>query len=214
MANQVKVPKKVYRFFKEKSHLEDFLRGNVWLSTFKACRKYENEAQGDKFEASRVTVIDNIQGPFDSVIKSEFSNGTGMPINLGENARIENLTIQETIRDGYLICTTLAFEPEKMEKDFGKYCVEINSPELFLNLIATKIKSKVKMHQIGMSNILYTSFEYANQNIPDFLVPFYKLEKYEYQKEYRFLFIPEDNFNLTPFSINVPEISYLCRIIK
>jgi hypothetical protein len=214
MDNCEKIPKKVYRFFKEKSHAEDFIKGNVRLSTFKACRNYENEEQGDKFEASRVNVIKNIQGPYDSVIKSGFSNTNGTPINLGKDARIENLTIQEVIRDGYLFCTTLDYNPQLMEKDFGKYCVEISDPENFLKLIADKMRTLKKMYQIGMCNILYTTHEYANQNVPDFLVPFYKLERYKQQKEYRFLFMPEDNFNLAPFNLYVPEIVKLCKVIQ
>ena len=74
MTKIAKTPEFVYRFFKELSHAQALLNGQVWLSTLNTCRQYENNAQGDQLEATRVISHGSFQGPFNSVLDGGFTN--------------------------------------------------------------------------------------------------------------------------------------------
>jgi hypothetical protein len=215
MTKIAKTPEFVYRFFKELSHAQALLNGQVWLSTLNTCRQYENNAQGDQLEATRVISHGSFQGPFNSVLDGGFTNSVGFPIHLGPAARIENLVTHEKLRDGYLICATHAFAPDKLNKDFGEFCVQISKPEAFMTAIANKLRSEREMEQIGMANVWYATHEEAIQKkLPDHLVPFHKVESYQYQKEFRFLFVPKNTFNLEPCILEVPEVISHCSLVK
>jgi len=75
------IPTVVYRFFQKEWQATAFLSGNVWISTIKKCREYEDSERGDKEEAHEIIKSGYLQG--DSNDLNFVKNSKTMGVEIG-----------------------------------------------------------------------------------------------------------------------------------
>ncbi len=126
--------KSVYRFFMKENEAEALTRGQVWISTLKTCRNYENPEQGDPQEAYETYSSGYIKGDGNDPDFVARALKSGIYIDPScRGGTIDNCSETTYIVDSYILCTTKVFSPEKLSDTFGRYCVEITDPLLFLS---------------------------------------------------------------------------------
>lgn len=200
----------IYRILSDIQYIEDFfVNGNIYLSSFKNFKKYEDEMQGDRTEGH------NLVGGFNGKDSSQYVSYEG-----GVNA--------------YVLCTTNSLN-ENVIKDFkGVGAIKIKDSVNFGKEIARKlpfVNTGIGGNCIyGDSKVLILENEQNDvfQNI-DFKDPisikneltqitlgvemFMKHTKYEHQQEHRLLWFSDVQID-NGIVIHCPEaIKYCDKII-
>lgn len=210
-------PYAVYRFMREESHVESMLQGNVYLSTLEACRRYENEERGDRYEGYSLYSSGIVSGlgsePHMRTVGSRLGVELG-PDTMGHFAWCSSRT---RLSDSYVLCTTDRFSTS-MFKDFGNYCVEISCLPDFYMLMSKLLKEN---HNIGhglAGYALYKDRWYEGLDPPPeppTSVVLLKPERYKHQKEYRFSWNPVPNRrDLTPLTVSSDKLKPFFRRIS
>ncbi|WP_459694485.1 hypothetical protein, partial [Achromobacter xylosoxidans] len=70
---------------------------------------------------------------------------------------IQNCRSFKQLADGFVLCTTLEFQPENLNDTFGNYCVEISNVEEFFGLITKKLKGLLPIKLGAMWVVRYGS---------------------------------------------------------
>lgn len=205
----------VYRFFQEDWQADALVKGEVWLSTLEACRSYEHPEQGDSDEASETYYSGHAVGGSNDADFVEIARRTGIHIGPGcSNITISNNTRVTKLPDAYVLCMTKEYIAGNLEGTFGKYCVEITNPRQFFIDVSEQLQTITKLNEGVAGFVIYQNRHFTGLENPPGPIGFVKPpDKYEMQKEFRFLWIPENANNLTPFSLSCPKVRGLCKRI-
>jgi len=210
--NARKVVPHVYRYFDKEHHAEAFARGDIFVSTLKRCREYEDPLQGDREEAfERYNTGRTITGNGSDPAFVAMAAKAG--IHIGPDSR--NITISNNSRtsclhDAYVLCTTLRpFEGGELES-FGKYCVRINDvggfhSKLTKNLLLASDIGKSVRGEIIYKERFYKEFE-SSPGLIGFVKP---PDKYSNQREYRFLWYVPEGTNVIGKVVHCPAIAQM-----
>lgn len=126
-------------------------------------------------------------------------------IILEDGARI---VAHSNSQDLYIYCMTSEYSPSVM-KEFGcDACLEIVRPTEFFQAISRKIRYKAKFSGLGAINYMDKTTHYTQPHTMHPAVM--KDVKYEYQKEWRVIWVP-DQTPRQPIFINVPRAIRHCR---
>lgn len=207
----------IYRFFDDATYADEFVKGNIKISTLEACRGYEDELQGDSHEAKHTyfvgeTPVSSDSDNFQSVAKNlgfkieTFGNGVGT---------ISNCQNIKTIEDAFVLCTTRSDTSEMLQGTFGQYCVEISSPKRLFTLITRELRRKTDIRQAARGDIIYENPRYSgSESAPGPLGFVKRRDKYSHQKEYRFLWTLKNREKIEPFVISIPNARNICKRIR
>lgn len=212
--------KSIYRFFRNAEEADALAQGNVWLSTLKKCREYENPEQGDPEEAHETYNSGYAVGGSDDPRFMEISRRSGaIHFEPGCNVRlsggiINDCTSRRSLPNAYVLCTTIDFLPENLSYTFGKYCVEITDPRQFFISVSESLERRAPISKAAAGKIIYKDRHYAGMESPPGPIGFVKPpDPYASQKEFRFLWIPKGSSSLTPFLLGCPKVKDLCKRI-
>ena len=205
----------VYRYFPEEWQANALVNGHVWLSTLEACRQHEDPHRGDRREGtetyhSGVAVGDSGDPDFVKV-----AGRIGLRVGPGcTNNTVRYCTISRTLPDAYVLCTTMKRFPQELKTSFGKYCVEITKPTFFFYHVSAQLGSVGKFRQAAAGPVLYRDQTYVGLQDPPGEIGFVKSpDKYQGQKEFRFIWIPENSIGLAPFSLTCTNVKPFCQRI-
>lgn len=204
----------VYRFFQKEEHADALVNGHIWLSTIERCRAYEDAEQGDKWEASLNVGLSMISGGGNDHDFVSSAKSIGVRVEPeAEHMIITNSRSEYLVNDGYVLCATTHFSEEVRDK-FGKYCVEIQNPFVFAELVSHHLSIDENITYSYHGKINYGERTFVDRNPPSTHIGFIKPPfPYAYQKEYRFLYIPDENKNLKPRIVYCPLLENICRKI-
>lgn len=207
--------KPIYRFFPEKWQAEALCKGNVWVSTLETCRTYEDPLQGDAEEATHNYNSGHIFGDMSNPDFAKIASRSRISVDQGaRDITISNNTYIQKLPDALVLCTTKEFSPEKLSDTFGNYCVKISNPIEFFMRTSIKLNERVKIKQGVMGKIQYNERFYTGLDVPPGPIGFVKpSDRYSSQKEFRFLWLPEDNSTIEPFLLECPNVADLCSEI-
>lgn len=205
----------VYRFFQEEWQAEALVNGGVWLSTLETCRTYEHPEQGDPGEAQETYYSGHITGDGDDPEFVEMARRSGVSVGPGSrNITISNCTRRSSIPDAYVLCTTLHFNPAKMNDTFGNFCVEITDPARFFIAVSNEMQKIFHIREGAAGRVIYRDRHYTGLEKPPGPIGFVKpADIYAPQKEFRMLWIPQNNAGLEPRLIDCPQVKDFCKRI-
>lgn len=210
----------LYKYLPKK-YLEAFLsRGSLKIGTLYEYRKTEayGEVIGDKNEGLHKTELflpggGEIDLASASPEAEYFRKHVLRPDQRDAKVKIilENgarLIAHSNSEDLYIYCMTSEYSPGVM-KEFGcDACLEIFRPREFFNAISRKIRHKAKFN--GLDPIQYMN-KTTHYKSPHTIHPAVMKDiEYEYQKEWRAIWIP-DKSRREPLYINVPRAIRHCR---
>jgi hypothetical protein len=196
----------IYRILSDIQYVEDFFEsGNIYLSSFKNFKKYEDEMQGDKTEGH------NLVGGFDGKDSSQYVSYDG-----GVNA--------------YVLCTTNSLKENVIKNFKGVGAIKIKDSVNFGKEIARKLSfvntgiegdciygySKVQILE-NEQNKVFQNIDFKNpvsikeelSQITLGVEMFMKHKKYEHQQEHRLLWFSEVQIN-SGIIIHCPEVIKYC----
>ena len=208
--NARKIITTVYRYFDNEDHAAAFARGEVFISTLKRCREYENPLQGDheegfeRYNTGR-TITGNGSDPAFVAMAARAGIRIGPSsgsVTLTNNQRVSRL------HDAYVLCTTMgAFCGDRLEA-FGKYCVKINDVGKFHSKLTKSLALVSNISETARGEIIYRERSYKEFEDSPGLIGFVKpSDKYSNQKEYRFLWYVPVGVNISGLVISCPDIS-------
>ncbi len=206
-------PKKVYRLFKEKWQAECFLKGDIWLSTLEECRNYENSEQGDPNEGKQVHLVSSVSGSPAEPRIQEIARRQG--IEIGTSGGGGSISISQNVHtsvheNSYLLCTSKVYN-ERLKDVFGQYVVEITDVYEFNSRLSFSLFDQFKIFQGMAGEVQYTKQTYLDlEPIPKREIFLIKDNRYEYQKEFRFVWRAHKPM-IKPFLFSCPSLSYLCK---
>lgn len=205
----------IYRFFPEKWQAESLCKGKVWISTLETCRQYEHPLQGDPNEATHTYKSGHIVGGSHDPAFIEMAARSGIHIGEGcSNITISNCINTQRLPDAYVLCTTRDFNPRNLSDTFGNYCVKISNPLEFFKRVSVRLNVISSIKEGGMGLVKYNSRTYTGLQSPPGPIGFVKpSDQYSSQKEFRFLWIPQNSNPMMPFLLECPEVSELCHQI-
>lgn len=211
----VESPDKVYRFFKDSIHADALASGKVWLSTLETCRTYEDPLQGDPHEATHEYNSGYALGGSNDEAFKLIAARSGIHIGPGcSNITINNCTAVQKLPDAYVLCTTEHFKPENLGDTFGRYCVEITNPPEFFRRLTAALSRLVSIQQGAFGRVIYQERRYVGLQDPPGPIGFVKPpDRYQDQREVRFLWTLSTNAKLDPFLLDAPDCAGLCRRI-
>lgn len=201
--------KTVYRYMNDEDHINQFLKGRIRISTLEACRSYENQEMGDKEEAQEVYTVNYMASGDPNFFKKSEKLRLFLPCAPG--SVIENCSVINHLPNGFLICTTNRRDDEKFSKDFGRFCIKINDSERFFQIVTQAIRKKFDLLGGHHEKVTYQAQKYSDDELPPGKIGFVKRTRYQWQDEYRFLWLPNNSDIGTHLLIDVPEIKYLCE---
>ncbi len=202
----------IYRFFQKESYAEAFSQGKIRLSTLESCRGYEDPRQGDKKEGVQAHMV-SMNG---SIHKKDVRHGVTMmnlPVMSNSHYSISDTVVHRYIPDAYVLCTTETYEPSNMSGTFGDYCVKIEIPEVFFNIVTMRLEMELGPMFAKFANVEYKiDFESMSDEGLGFTK---EPDQYADQKEVRMLWLPSIRQKIKPsFTIDCPEVSELCKVIS
>lgn len=201
--------KTVYRYMDDKKNLESFLEGKIRISTLGACRAYENQEKGDCDEGKEVYRVSQMTDEDPNFHKK--ANKLGMSFEACYGTTITNCRSETYLPNGFVLCATARRDDEKFSKDFGEFCLKINDGERFFQLVSRAIREKYDLLGGHHEKVIYNPQYYEDDELPPGKIGFVKRPKYEWQEEYRFLWLPKD-LNIEKFlMVDVPDIKHLCE---
>ena len=207
----------MYRFFLQKNHAEDLVKGNVFISTLGECRKHEDPMRGDRHEGELTYHMPGrMTGGSDDKDFVTMAARGGVGIGPGcKNMTVGNLTRGYRLPDAFVLCTTNIYQPKSLGENFGGYCVEISKPTEFFHKVTSALRSKFPCESGSFGDVTYKDQVYFGLDDPPGLIGFVKRpDIYAYQKEFRFLWVPVSKNKIEPFLLECPEIIGMCRLIR
>lgn len=206
----------VYRYFSEAIHADALVRGEVWISTLDACRKYEKMGRGDPDEGTLNYRLTHLVGDYETPGFLEMTARAGIVVDAKEvsNLQFTNCRSTEKIEDAFVICAT-----ERMaattSATFGPYCVEIRRPVKFFELVTNQLARMRPVKTGWFDRVTYAAREYIDSSDPPAPAGFLKApDVYADQREIRLLWLPTQTVtDLKPFTMTVAGVSRLCRRI-
>lgn len=205
------------RFFETKHFAEEFMRGNIFMSSLESFRKLESEdgdtARGDCAEGviAQYCPSQSIIQIGDIIIPSE---DIAAPIRLDDtHFKYRNACCMHAIRTPNRKHTIDEFKshfilPESIQK-FGDHIVLINNAPEFIKRFSTACRS----HKFwGKANFVkYLPNDHYGY-IPNADRGFTKSDRYAYQQEYRLL-IDRDVRTSEPYIFNIGTIQDITQYI-
>lgn len=192
-------PKVVYRFFPAEEHADALIKGRVWVSTLETCRAFEDRQRGDKDEGTSKYNSGTATGDSADTLLQFISTRAGIYIGPScSNITVSNNTRKTRIPDGWLLCATERYAPDRME-GFGKFCVEIQQADEFFRRLTALIGSEYAISEALHGPVLYASREFRFTDPQPGPLGFVKpVDDYEQQQEYRMLWQPKDSSSIQP----------------
>ena len=207
--SQIKYEKKtIYRYMHEEEYIDMFAEGKIKVSTLDNCRKYENQEQGDSEEAKETFVVSHMTEKDPNFHKK--ANQLGMSFGNCSNVTITNCTSTNHLPNGFIICTTSRRDDEKFAKDFGRFCVKINDADKFFALVNNEIQKEFKLLGGDHKRVVYREQNYKDDELPPGKIGFVKRQKYTWQEEYRFLWLPHNFNQCETLYLDIPALKNLC----
>lgn len=202
------VPQQVFRFFDEEDYAEQFLRGEIYMSTISACRKAEDAERSDPDEASMLydsgdlTIKDSDMDPDAAHVFASMDIHVDPGVRV-TNMKIENGRSERRLTDAWVICTTLNHAPDKMS-GFGKFCIRINRPDYFFHLVSGALADERTIVEGQYGAVVYSDRRYRGRgNSPGPILFVKPPDKYVHQAEFRFGWLPPlPGEQLTPFKLS------------
>jgi len=206
-------PLELFRFFDKAEYADDFVRGQVWISTLEACRGYEKAGQGDKGEGT----MSYWHGPvshghphFETVAQRMGLQG------LGHGSAMAFNTVSWFVPDAFVLCCTRRYDPAGMSGTFGRHCVRIHYPLFVLERLAAAIEERRELARFFMGPIQYSDRHFRDTQPPP--APHAALIKpsdgYVHQQEERMIWLPANRAEkLAPFKLIGPALSDFCERI-
>lgn len=208
--SQIQHEKKVvYRYMHEEKYINMFAEGKIKVSTLEACRNYDNQEQGDREEAKETFVVTHMTDQDPNFHKK--ANKLGMSFEACSNITITNCTSINHLPDGFVICTTARRDDDKFSKDFGGFCVKINDVNQFFALISKEIEKQFQLLNADHKRVVYREQNYKDDELPPGKIGFVKRPKYEWQEEYRFLWLPKEFSQCQTLYLDIPDLKNLCE---
>ena len=212
------------RVFGEKSHAEEFLRGQVRAGTLRSYRELEDESRSDPMEG----VFDSSQ--FDGLkITLRASNGythtlsheTGerMKMAIGWAERFNVLCTTESYVDTEWVVPAERYDeviaryvhiPEAVMR-FGDFAVCIHQPHEFEERV------KAAAGRLGVSmdcgSVTYGRHPMPNLGMRDVALIFRKREQYKYEREFRFAFESPHKVE-GPLVLDVGDLNDIAQLLR
>jgi hypothetical protein len=215
--NSRKQISEVYRYFDNEEHAEAFVRGDIFVSTLKRCREYEDPLQGDREEGFEryntgrsITRNGSDRAFVELAAKAAIIvDPNALKVTLVNNERTT------VLHDAYVLCTTLGFSEEQLTNTFGKYCVSIKSLATFHSRLTKSLGAHADLLNSSRGKIIYKERFYTGFEDSPGLIGFVKPpDKYAPQMEYRFLWnVPVGN-EISAVVIHCPDVAQLLTRIK
>lgn len=204
---------RVYRYFPTEEYAADFVRGQVWLTTFAECRGYEDRHRGDPSEGTQQHGFGLIAGHgHDPAFRVQAAT---RGIEVGSQARdvtIENIHTIDVLPNAWLLCASLEDKPDAM-REFGAFCVKIVQPFQFAERVAECLSRQVGLKEAKTGPVHYRSVVFGETERPAGHAEFVKNTSYEWQKEYRMMFRSVNAREVYPRVFECPDArTYLRRI--
>ncbi len=183
----------VFKYFKEKSFKDDYLNGKIRLGTLNYYRGIENEKQGDVLEGIskyKVPYQEFDKTAWDEVIKVQPQFAQLVEVAEGGTVIMRDCETESYCHDEYIVCATTVRNDDYFKEDFGEFCIKIEQPDFFCDLVADQLCLKFKKDIRYINKpVSYTKVELTNflqQQDPVFTKP--KIP-YEGQNEFRFFWL-------------------------
>lgn len=207
-SHEIGTPKSafLYRCFPEKEYANDFVKGRIYISTFEACRRYENDWQGDPGEGTLTHVVDQLRGNSGDQKFERVASSLGIEIGPGCTGVRVSGSVGHRIENAYVLCLTENPPTEEMREKFGRFCVRINSPLPFFNAVSAEMSKVCKTEQSHFGVVTYSDREVRDLDAPPAPEPFIKPPAYAYQNEVRIVLYREMVSAIEPLTIICPEV--------
>lgn len=193
--------------FTNKKWADLFVKGDIFANSIYNFRNIKDDiGRGDIFEGCYETV--NKDDLDDNFFTSGFSD------DLKENI-IGNVVF---IDEGFKFIKVFSLynlENNIIDErilEFGDTCVLIKDNKEFFDRISLSLENlNINIDAFFAHDVRY----YAHDDITQFLDPFSKLKNFEWQREFRVIFVPNDNisvFDTLPLKINIGDISDITEV--
>ena len=206
----------VYRFFDDPAYADAFACGEVFVSTLKRCREYEDPLQGDPEEGfEHYNSGRSITGHgSDKEFVARAARAGVFLDSSAESITIENQQVTSYLSNAYVLCTTLGFEKD-LSGTFGRSCVRITNLEAFSYELTKALAKDVRLLQSLRGPVAYRARDYRELEEAPGVLGFVKPpDLYASQREYRFLWTVEDGEDVIPRVVSCPNIVPFVERVK
>lgn len=207
------------KFFREQTHLDDFLNGSLYMNTlvFFQNEEQDNESVYDKYESTSVHwQPDQIEMKFNEIVitPNDLAGPVIMQTKAFENYKIfcmyaiNSGNFQELNDENYeQFIDTLRIDKEN--KNFGDFCVIVTDVKEFLN----RVKNSVKKKNLSMNAKLvnYYDANSFNGSFNGIEAIFHKRSSYAHQNEYRIV-VNNDISDNQAYRLEIGDIRDICSI--
>jgi hypothetical protein len=127
---------------------------------------------------------------------------------------IQDISVEFSIPDAYILCFSEHYLPEKMGDDFGKYCIEIQNPFFVMQEITKCIGNKFRLKRSMFNRVTYTGHEFPFNTQDSHEEGFLKSEFYADQDEVRMYWEIFGATELQPYIMNLPHLATYFRLME
>jgi len=199
--------KKLFRFFSQREHAEEFIDGRIRIGLMSVYRNIE-DARRDESEGEVSFLLDFPAAEY--IMDNQTGEYLGERISTTFNKKI----VGSLYNPLYLLCTSSVLaKKKKMSEKYGQFMVEIANPSGFLELLKKRWKIKsfsldgiVELHKVKYNRGgIVTSKDVLG---PSSDVAIYSTQKSLRDKEdyeYRFIFFCRNDSNIIPNKLNLFE---------
>lgn len=167
MKKSISNPKHLYRFFREKERMDQFLQGFIRFGKLEVYREIEDEKRRDVDEGKT-------RGKYktDKLMYLKISNDTGRVIERG--LKTGDIFITGDSPNKFFIVSLVdeRADLKTLSKKFGKYVIRVNDVENFLELLNKNCNFSWKVGRIILEQVKYDKDNYVTMEEHNPHLPF------------------------------------------
>ena len=208
------IPARLYRYFERAEHAQRLVDGHVWLSTLEYVRKCD-ASRADPHDATMRYQVSRLDADtpkaeasliLDRLRADRFFDGDPSGI------RAQNLTLVSVVPDSFLLCLSSLKMDKRLQRVFGKYCVEIENPVALWREINTAVLQVMPKAFPRFDAVTYTGRSYRDADPQPGMLGFASDPSLAFEREFRMIWYPsEPGLKLSPKEVEVPRARKLCR---
>ena len=212
------ISERLYRYFDDPAHADDFVRGRIRVSTLGACRIHE-DARGDPGEGTVTRNSGHINSSSMPIEQfRQIAASTGVVIHgAPENITVSGSRLTTQILDAFVLCLTMKPPPSGLEDRFGPFCLEVQQPRDFADVLTLEVRKRYPGKPNGICFVQYRSRDFIGleqRTAPEACIK--PADHFEIEQEVRLVWILESRTaaeNLRPEFFESPHTKHHCKRI-
>ena len=206
LSKRLNAKSRLYRFLDTPSYVADILAGDLWITTLVACRSAEGDERRDEGEGELSHQVNFISSEQPGGKEAIEQSGLLQLAPGARNVMVRGGGVLVGTMDAFVLCFTELYAPERMEGNFGRWCVQFDDPLEGFRVITHELSRRYSLTRALIGHVHYSGRQVSDYQRTDTHRALLKpLDGYSHHREIRMIWeVDSQHDPIKPFKLHVP----------